>query len=98
VALTPEDRVFDSTEHPRIFEVGRDGAVDLSVVDVEGVRTIHPLRADLEHTGEYGQLKQGISPGSATVMALVGMNESGSGFRAPGVRSLWSALSCWPEL
>ena len=73
VALTPEDRVFDSAEHPRIFEVGRDGAVDVSVVDVEGVRTIHPLRADLEHTSEYGQLKQGIRPASATVMALVGI-------------------------
>src|SRR5262245_55825549 len=37
VAQTPEDRVYDSTEHPRLFEVGREGAVDLSVVDVEGV-------------------------------------------------------------
>jgi hypothetical protein len=42
VALTPEDRRYDAAEHPRIFEVGREGAVDLSVVDVEGVRTIHP--------------------------------------------------------
>jgi len=71
VAMTPEDRVYDSPEHPRIFEVGREGAVDLSVVDVEGVRTIHPLRADLEHTDNQGQLKQGISPGGATMMALV---------------------------
>ena len=71
VALTPEDRVYDAAEHPRIFEVGREGAVDLSIVDVEGVRTIHPLRADLEHSDDQGQLKQGISPGSATVMALV---------------------------
>jgi hypothetical protein len=71
VALTPEDRVYDAAEHPRIFEVGREGAVDLSVVDIEGVRTIHPLRADLEHSDNQGQLKQGISPGSATVMALV---------------------------
>jgi hypothetical protein len=45
--------------------------VDLSVVDIEGVRTIHPLRADLEHSDNQGQLKQGISPDSATVMALV---------------------------
>jgi hypothetical protein len=73
VPLTPEDRVYDSAEHPRIFEVGREGAVDLSVVDVEGVRTIHPLRADLDHTDSYGQLKQGIGPSSATVMALVGI-------------------------
>ncbi len=47
--------------------------MDLSVVDVEGVRTIHPLRADLEHTDDLGQLKQGIGPGKATVMALVGL-------------------------
>src|SRR5580765_757458 len=71
VAQTPEDRVYDAAEHPRIFEVGREGAVDLSVVDVEGVRTIHPLRTDLEHSDNQGQLKQGISPDSATVMALV---------------------------
>ena len=71
MALTPEDRVYDAAEHPRIFEVGREGAVDLSVVDVEGVRTIHPLRADLEHADNHGQLKQGISPGSTTVTALV---------------------------
>jgi hypothetical protein len=73
VALTPEDRRYDAAEHPRIFEVGREGAVDLSVVDVEGVRTIHPLRADLEHTDNLGQLKQGIGPGKATVMALIGV-------------------------
>ena len=71
VALTPEDRIYDAAEHPRIFEVGREGAVDLSIVDVEGVRTIHPLRADLKHTDNLGQLKQGIGPGSATVMALI---------------------------
>ncbi len=71
VALTPEDRIYDAAEHPRIFEVGREGAVDLSVVDVEGVRTIHPLRADLEHTDNQGQLKQGISPSSSTMTALV---------------------------
>jgi len=71
VAMTPEDRIYDAAEHPRIFEVGREGAVDLSVVEVEGVRTIHPLRADLEHTDNLGQLKQGIGPGSATTVALV---------------------------
>ena len=71
VALTPEDRVYDAAEHPRIFEVGREGAVDLSIVDVEGVRTIHPLRADLERTDNQGPLKQGIGHGSAGMMALV---------------------------
>ena len=60
VSLTPEDRLYDAGAHPRLFEVGRDGAVDLSIVDKEGVRTIHPLRADLAHTDEQGQLKLGI--------------------------------------
>ena len=73
VALTPEDRRYDVAEHPRIFEVGREGAVDLSVVDVEGVRTIHPLRADLQHTDDLGQLKQGVGPGKTTMMALIGV-------------------------
>jgi hypothetical protein len=73
VALTPEDRVYNSAEHPRIFEVGREGAVDLSIVDVEGVRTIHPLRTDLERTDNQGQLKQGVGPGGVTMMALVGI-------------------------
>lgn len=49
VELTPEDRIYDAGSHPRIFEVGRSGAVDLSVVDKEGVRTVHPLRPDLAH-------------------------------------------------
>src|SRR5262245_11326762 len=71
VSLTPKDRVYDSAEHPRIFEVGREGTVDLSVVDVEGVRTIHPLRADLEHTDNQGQLKLGIGSDSTTMTALV---------------------------
>jgi hypothetical protein len=45
--------------------------VDLSVVDVEGVRTIHPLRADLERTVNQGQLKQGITPSTTTMTVLV---------------------------
>ena len=81
--------------------------MDLSVVDVEGVRTIHPLRADLEHSDNLGQLKQGISPSSITMMALVGIglfvgtvltgpiSDSGSGSRAPGACLSCSALSSW---
>ena len=61
VGLTPEDRIYDSGSHPRIFEVGRDGAVDLSVVDKEGARTVHPLRQDLDYTDRQGPLKQGIA-------------------------------------
>jgi hypothetical protein len=69
VALTPEDRIYDARPHPRIFEVGRDGAVDLSVVDKEGVRTVHPLRQDLDHTDEQGPLKQGVGFDNTSVAA-----------------------------
>jgi hypothetical protein len=60
VSLTPDNRLYDAGSHPRLFEVGRDGAVDLSVVEKERVRTVHPLRADLAHTDEQGQLKEGV--------------------------------------
>ncbi|HEX7765072.1 MAG TPA: hypothetical protein VF443_00060 [Nitrospira sp.] len=71
VSLTPEDRLYDAGPHPRLFEVGRNGAVDLSVVDQDGVRTIHPLRPDLAHTDKYGQLKQGVEFDNTAVAAGV---------------------------
>ena len=71
IALTPEDRLYDAGSHPRLFEVGREGAVDVSVVDKEGVRTIHPLRSDLDHTEELGQLKQGIGFNNTAVAVVL---------------------------
>ena len=71
VSLTPEDRLYDARPHPRLFEVGRNGAVDLSVVDQNGVRTIHPLRPDLAYTDKYGQLKQGIGFDNTAIAAGV---------------------------
>ncbi len=71
VAMTPEERLYDAGSHPRLFEVGREGAVDLSVVGKEGVRTIHPLRSDLDHTDDLGQLKQGIGFDNTALAALV---------------------------
>jgi hypothetical protein len=71
VSLTPEDRVYDSGSHPRLFEVGRHGAVDISVVDREGVRTVHPLRGDLASTEDHGQLKQGVGFNNGAVAALL---------------------------
>lgn len=59
-SMTPDDRLYDAGSHPRIFEVGRNGAVDLSVVAQEGVRTVHPLRLDLAYNEQYAQLKQGV--------------------------------------
>jgi len=71
VELTPEDRIYDAGSHPRIFEVGRNGAVDLSPVDKEGVRTVHPLRQDLDHTDEQGPLKQGVVFDNTAVAATL---------------------------
>ena len=51
--------------------MGREGAVDVSVVDKEGVRTIHPLRPDLDHTEELGQLKQGIGFNNTAVAVVL---------------------------
>lgn len=68
-ALTPDDRLYDAGPHPRIFEVGRSGAVDLSVVEREGVRTIHPLRPDLAHDEQYAQLKQGVEFDNTAIAA-----------------------------
>jgi hypothetical protein len=70
-SMTPEDRLYDAGPHPRLFEVGRNGAVDLSVVDQEGIRTIHPLRPDLAYTEQYGQLKQGVGFDNTAVAASV---------------------------
>ena len=71
VELTPEDRIYDAGSHPRIFEVGRNGAVDLSPVDKEGVRTVHPLRPDLDHTDEQGPLRQGVGFDNTAVAATL---------------------------
>ena len=71
VDLTPDDRIYDAGPHPRIFEVSRDGAVDLSPVDKEGLRTVHPLRQDLAHTDELGALKQGVGFDNTAVAAAL---------------------------
>lgn len=43
------DKMFDATEAPRLYEVGRHGAVDLSVgVPRNGYTSLHPRRLDLE--------------------------------------------------
>ncbi len=68
-ALTPDDRLYDAGSHIRLFEVGRNGAVDLSIVKQEAVRTIHPLRPDLAYTDGYGQLRQGVGFDNAAVAA-----------------------------
>ncbi|HEY6083855.1 MAG TPA: hypothetical protein VIU63_00580 [Nitrospira sp.] len=71
VAMTPGDRLYDAGPHPRIFEVGRNGPVDLSVVEPERIRTVHPLRPDLAHTEGQEQLKQGIGFDNTAVAVSV---------------------------
>ena len=72
VSMTPDDRVYDAALSPRLFEVGRHGAVDVSVVEKEGARTVHPLRPDLDYTEQYGQLKQGVGFDN-TAVAVAGV-------------------------
>jgi hypothetical protein len=67
VALTPEHRIYH-TASPRLFEIGRDGAVDLSVVREEEVRTIHPSRPDLDGLGKSAAL-----PSGEVVSAVIGV-------------------------
>ncbi len=97
-ALTPEDRVYDAGLHPRLFEVGRSGAVDLSLVTKEGVRTIHPLRSDLDYTEEYGQLRQGVGFDNTAVAAGAVVGFALFVVVAWSNQRLWSAIVRHPRL
>jgi len=96
LALTPDTRLYDAGPHPRLFEVGRDGAVDVSVVDKESVRTIHPLRPDLDHTEELGQLKQGIGFDNTAVAVLVALSLLVATVIAWSNQRLWLWVSSHP--
>jgi len=96
-ALTPEDRVYDAGTHLRSFEVGKNGAVDLSIVKKEGVRTIHPLRPDLAYTGGYGQLKQGIGFDNAAVAAATAVGFVLVVVVAWSNQRLWSGIARYPR-
>jgi hypothetical protein len=98
LALTPDTRLYDAGTHPRLFEVGREGAVDLSVVDKEGVRTIHPLRPDLDHTAELGQLKQGIGFDNTAVAVLVALLLMAGTVIAWSNQRLWLWVSKHPVI
>ncbi len=98
VSLTPEDRIYDAGYHPRLFEVGRYGAVDLSVVDHDGVRTVHPLRADLAYTDAYGQLKQGIGFDDTVVAVSVVVALLIGTIMAWSNQRLWLSVSRSPRL
>ncbi len=97
-ALTPEDRVYDAGGHPRLFEVGRNGAVDLSIVAKESVRTIHPLRSDLDYTDEYGQLRQGVGFDNTAVAAGTVVGFALFVVVAWSNQRLWSAIVRHPRV
>ncbi|MBX3324472.1 MAG: hypothetical protein U0223_11340 [Nitrospira sp.] len=97
-ALMPEDRVYDAGLHPRLFEVGRNGAVDLSLVTQEGIRTIHPLRPDLNYTDGYGQLRQGIGFDNAAVAAGTAVGFALFILMAWSNQRLWSGIVRYPRM
>ena len=97
-ALTPEDRVYDAGVHPRLFEVGRNGAVDLSIIAKEGIRTIHPLRSDLDYTDGYGQLRQGIGFDNTAVAAGTAVGFALVVVVAWSNQRLWSAIVRHPRV
>lgn len=98
VEFTPEDRIYDAGSHPRIFEVGRNGAVDLSVVDQEGARTIHPLRPDLDYTDDLGPLKQGVGLDNTSVAVTLIVALLIAGIAAWTNQRMWSWVVRHPGL
>jgi hypothetical protein len=97
-SLTPDDQLYDAGSHPRLFEVGREGAVDLSVVKKEGIRTIHPLRTDLAKTDTHGQLKQGVMLTNVGVAALGAVGIVVVLVVAWTNQRLWSRISRYPRI
>src|SRR5206468_8193506 len=64
--------------------------------EVEGLSTLHRLRADLEPTDNQGQLKQRISPSSTTMTALVAIGLFVGTVLAWTNQRLWLWVSrCW---
>jgi len=98
VSLTADDRLYNAGPHPRLFEVGRNGAVDLSVVDKEGIRTVHPLRPDLAYTDDYGQLKQGVGFDNTAIAAVVVIGLLVGAIVAWSNRRLWLWVSGHPHV
>jgi len=68
--LTRDGLWFSTAESPRIFEVGRHGAVDLSVGAVDHGYTLHPPRTDLS----YGDIQtDGRRPPPAVLYGAAGL-------------------------
>jgi hypothetical protein len=81
VSLNPKDQVFGPSSYsaalqPRLFEVGRNGAVDLSVIKAKVVNSIHAPRPDLQHnedekTNDKVESKTGTVLDPWTVFVLI---------------------------
>ncbi len=98
VVSTPNDRLYDAGSYPRLFEVGREGAVDVSIVTKEHVRTVHPLRPDLAYTDGYGQLKQGIGFDNVAVATATAVGFALVVVVAWSNQRLWSGVLRRPRL
>ena len=68
--LTKDHVWFSTAELPRIFEVGRHGAIDLSVGAVDSGYTLHPTRTDLSN----GDIQiDGRRPPSGVLYGIAGL-------------------------
>ena len=68
--LTKDGVWFSTAEPPRIFEVGRHGAIDLSVGAVDSGYTLHPTRTDLSN----GDIQtDGRRPPSGVLYGIAGL-------------------------
>lgn len=68
--LTADHVWFSATEPPRLYEVGRHGAVDLSVGAAEQGYTLHPPRVDLS---EESPQTNGRRPPAGAIYGSVGL-------------------------
>lgn len=68
--LTADHVWFSGKELPRLFEVGRHGAVDLSVGTIETGYTLHPPRVDLSNDDPQ---TNGRRPPSGAIYGVAGL-------------------------
>jgi hypothetical protein len=68
-----ENRVwFSAVEAPRLYEVGRHGAVDLSVGEIKNGYTLHAPRTDLSSASDKPQT-DGRRPSSGVIYGTIGL-------------------------
>lgn len=68
--LTDDDVWFSAVEAPRLYEVGRHGAVELTVGDVEKGYTLHAPRVDLS---DHEPFTDGQRPSSGVIYGTIGL-------------------------